>query len=188
MDHGAPWWNMQSSSGWTWVTVWLMKQGIRLYMSGYAHPQTQGKIERSKGSLEAAMRKRPKGEGKSWQAWLDEYREEYNHVRPHEALQMRVPAECWRRSTREFEGEPKGWEYPNPEKVRRVRQNGGVSADGQTYFISRAFIGEDVQLEYLENRIVVWFRRTLIREIDLRTGTSHPVDPKQLQRARSEGL
>jgi transposase InsO family protein len=53
MDHGTPWWNMQSQAGWTWLTVWLMKQGIRLYMSGYRHPQTQGKVERCNGSLEA---------------------------------------------------------------------------------------------------------------------------------------
>jgi transposase InsO family protein len=46
MDHGTPWWTMKSESGWTWLTVWLMKQGVRIYMSGYRHPQTQGKVER----------------------------------------------------------------------------------------------------------------------------------------------
>jgi transposase InsO family protein len=91
LDHGTPWWNMQSQSGWTWLTVWLMRQGIRLYLSGYRHPQTQGKIERSNRSLESAMRKRPKAPELGWQAWLDAYREEHNHVRPHEALQMEVP-------------------------------------------------------------------------------------------------
>src|SRR5258708_1575340 len=38
MDHGTPWWNTQSSAGWTWLTVWLMRQGIRLYLSGIRHP------------------------------------------------------------------------------------------------------------------------------------------------------
>jgi len=42
MDHGTPWWNMQAMTGWTWLTVWLMKQGIQLHFSGYRHPQTQG--------------------------------------------------------------------------------------------------------------------------------------------------
>jgi transposase InsO family protein len=190
IDHGTPWWNMQSTSGWTWLTVWLMKQGIRLYLSGYRHPQTQGKIERHHGSLEAAMWKRPKPEAKDWQTWLDEYRDEYNYIRPHEALQMAVPATRWKPSQRVFEGETgKAWEYPNPALVRKVRENGGVSLDGRSYFVSRAFIGEQVQLEYLEDRrIVVWFCRTAIREFDLRSGTSHAVDNKQLQRARSEGL
>ena len=42
MDHGTPWWNMQAAAGWTWLTVWLMKQGMKLHFSGYRHPQTQG--------------------------------------------------------------------------------------------------------------------------------------------------
>jgi len=189
MDHGTPWWNMQSSTGWTWLTVWLMKLGIRVYLSGYRHPQTQGKVERWHGSLEAAMRKRPKPEDRNWQDWLDDYRYEYNHVRPHEALQMAVPASRWQPSRRTYEGEGKAWEYPHPELVRTVRENGGVSLQGRSYFVSRAFIGEAVQLEYLENsRVVVWFCRTAIREFDLQTGNSYPMDNRELQRARTEGF
>jgi transposase InsO family protein len=188
MDHGTPWWNMQSSSGWTWLTVWLMKQGIRLYLSGYRHPQTQGKIERCNGSLEAAMSKRPKAVGQSWQAWLDDYRQEHNHVRPHEALQMDVPARRWKPSPRIFQQDHKVWDYPDPAHVRKVRENGGVCMHGQSYFVSRALIGENVQLEILENRVAVWFCRTLVREFDLQTGCSHPVPDQPLQRARTQGL
>ncbi len=43
MDHGTPWWGMQSSSGQTRLSLWLMRQGIRLNWSGIRHPQTQGK-------------------------------------------------------------------------------------------------------------------------------------------------
>jgi hypothetical protein len=188
MDHGTPWWNMQSSSGWTWLTVWLMKQGIRLYLSGYRHPQTQGKIERCNGSLEAAMSKRPKAVGQSWQTWLDDYRQEHNHVRPHEALQMDVPARRWQPSPRVFQQDHKLWEYPDPAHVRKVRENGGVCMQGQSYFVSRALIGENVELEILENRVAVWFCRTLVREFDLQTGSSHPVPDEPLQRARTQGL
>jgi len=188
MDHGTPWWNMQSSSGWTWLTVWLMKQGIRLYLSGYRHPQTQGKIERCNGSLEAAMSKRPKPDRQSWQAWLDAYRQEHNHVRPHEALRMDVPAQHWEPSRRPFQQEQKLWEYSDPVHVRKVRENGGVSFQGQSYFVSRALIGENVQMEFFEQRAVVWFCRTLVREFDLQTGASHPIQEQQMQRARTHGL
>jgi Integrase core domain len=188
MDHGTPWWNMHSDTGWTWLTVWLMKQGIRLYLSGYRHPQTQGKIERCNGSLEAAMRKRPKPDGQSWQAWLDDYRQQHNHVRPHEALRMEVPATHWQPSPREFQSAPQPWDYPNPAQVRHVQENGGVSLDGRSYFISRAFIGERVQLEFVDDHVLVWFCRTLLREFDLGSGTSHPVDSQHLQRARTQGF
>jgi transposase InsO family protein len=188
MDHGTPWWNMQSASGWTWLTVWLMQQDIRIYLSGYRHPQTQGKIERCNGSLEAAMVKRPKPEGQSWQAWLDQYRHEYNHVRPHEALAMDVPAQRWKPSARAFQEHPKPWEYPDPAHVRKVRESGSVALAGQNYFVSRAFIGENVQLEVHQERVLVWYRRTLVREFDLATGASHPVDGEVMQRARTHGL
>ena len=84
MDHGTPWWNMMAATGWTWLTVWLMKQGIRLRFSGYRHPQTQGKVERFHGALAAAMKRRGYPASEQQQRWLDEFRYEYNHVRPHE--------------------------------------------------------------------------------------------------------
>jgi transposase InsO family protein len=188
MDHGTPWWNMQSQSGWTWLTVWLMKQGIRLYLSGYRHPQTQGKIERCNGSLESAMRKRPKPAAQPWQAWLDAYREEHNHVRPHEALQMDVPVQHWAPSPRCFVQTPKAWDYAEPALVRKVRENGGISLQGHSYFVSRAFTGENVQLQFLENSVLVWYCRTLVREFDLQTRTSQSADFGQFDRARSQGL
>jgi transposase InsO family protein len=187
MDHGTPWWNMQSAAGWTWLTVWLMRQGIRLHLSGYRHPQTQGKIERCNGSLEAAMVKRPKPAGQSWRSWLEAYRQEHNHVRPHEALQMDVPAQHWKPSPRTFQPHQQLWEYSDPINVRKVRENGGVSLRGQSYFVSRALIGQNVQLEYLQNRLLVWFCRTLVREFDLQSGMSYAVQDQPMQRARTQG-
>jgi transposase InsO family protein len=187
MDHGAPWWSMQSGSGWTWLTVWLMKQGIGVHLSGYRHPQTQGKVERCNGSLEAAMLRRPPAAAQNWRDWLEQYRQEYNHLRPHQALAMEVPASRWSPSARRFEAQPKPWEYPDPPRVHRVGPNGGLSLRGRFYFVSRALIGEPVQLEFAENRILVWFCRTLVRELDVAEGTSHAVDSAELQRARLVG-
>lgn len=73
MDHGTPWWNMRAKTGWTWLTVWLMKQGIQLHFSGYRHPQTQGKVERFHRTLSAAMNRRPFPCGGDRQNWLDEF-------------------------------------------------------------------------------------------------------------------
>src|SRR5271154_4687300 len=58
MDHGTPWWNVNSAGGITWLAIWLMKQGIGLHWSGLRHPQTQGKVERFHGSLQRSMRLR----------------------------------------------------------------------------------------------------------------------------------
>ena len=101
---------------------------------------------------------------------------------------MDVPAQRWRPSSRCFVGEPKPWEYPNPEQVRKVGENGGISLQGHIYFVSRAFIGENVQLQVLENTVLVWFCRTLIREFDLQTGKSNFIDYGQFDRVRSTGF
>jgi hypothetical protein len=71
----------------------------------------------------------------------------------------------------------------------RYEKTVGVRLGGHCYFISRAFIGEYVQLQSLpQDRVVVWFCRTAIRELDLRTSTSHPIDWGQNRRALRQGF
>jgi len=93
MDHGVPWWSATAPTGATALTWWLMKQGIELHWSGYRHPQTQGKVERFHGSLERALQARA-APRQHPQEWLDQYRREYNEVRPHEALGCKPRPVC----------------------------------------------------------------------------------------------
>ena len=134
------------------------------------------------------MVKRGKPEGERWQPWLDAFRQEYNHVRPHEALGMDVPAQHWQPSSRPFQPEPRLWDYPDAANVREVRQNGGISLQSRIYFVGRALIGESVQLQWVEDRILVYFCNTIVREFDLQTGSSHAVNYGQLDRVRTQGL
>jgi transposase InsO family protein len=188
MDHGTPWWNMQSHCGWTWLLVWLLKQDIRIYLSGYRHPQTQGKVERCNGSLESAMVKRRRPAGQDWQPWLDAYRHEHNHIRPHEALQMSVPADRWTPSSRPFRADPPPFDYADPANVQRMGPNGNVTVRGRSYFVSQIFSGEYVQVKFVDDRAIVYFYRTAIRELDLMAGTSHHFDLGQALTARTRGL
>jgi transposase InsO family protein len=104
MDRGTPWWNAASPWGWTEVSVWIMRQGVRLMFSGIRHPQTQGKVERMHGALQQAVRKRRAD--LLQQTWLDLFRHEYNHIRPHASLAMATPASRWRPSPRRFQSAP----------------------------------------------------------------------------------
>ncbi len=167
MDHGTPWWNMKAVAGWTWLTVWLMKQGIRLHFSGYRHPQTQGKVERFHGAMAAAAKRRGFPDRERRQAWLDEFRYEYNHVRPHEALQMRTPASVWRNSERSYRPNPPVWEYAAGAEVCKLTTQGRLNCAGRSWEISRALAGEWVQLNYC---------RSLVRELDLAHQRSTAVD------------
>lgn len=173
MDHGVPWWSTQAPSGVTQLTVWLMKQGIRLHWSGLRHPQTQGKVERFHGALQRALQLRAPCQEP--QAWLDAYRLEHNHVRPHEALDMKTPASVWHRSDRKYDPNPPRWEYPHAAKVLKVDSQGKLDAFGARWRIGRALRGEWVQLERVQQRVLVYYCQTLVRELDLQTQSSSVV-------------
>jgi transposase InsO family protein len=167
MDHGIPWWSSQrGSSGWTWLTVWLMQQGIRCLLSGAGHPQTQGKVERFHGALERARRR---SGAQCWldQPWLDAFRHEYNHLRPHEALNMRTPASCWQPSVRAYDPAPHLWDYGQGATVRKVDCHGQIYWNNHGFHVSRALAGQTVALEQLEDRLMVFFCNCLVSEIDL---------------------
>lgn len=170
MDHGTPWWNGISSIGITELTVWLMRQGIRLLFSGIRHPQTQGKIERMHGALQKAVRQRKTDP--SDQHWLDQFRQEYNNVRPHEALAMATPASRWKPSERQFQSEPPEWEYPAGMQVVRLAGEGQLWWSGHRWEISNALRRQPVGLEQIGDRVIVYFHSTPLRELDLRAGTN----------------
>ncbi len=165
MDHGSPWWGHLAPLGYTHLSLWLMRQGIRLHWSRIRHPQTQGKVERFHGSLQRALTRRGIP-GQDLQAWLDDYRWEHNHVRPHEALNMKTPASVWNRSPRPYDSHPPRWEYPLGAKVLKVSSEGQVKIKGHKWKISKALSGEWVQLVAIEKRCLVFYCATLIREID----------------------
>ena len=175
MDHGIPWWSSTSATGATELSLWLIKQGIRLHWSGIRHPQTQGKVERFHGEMERALQRRG-WRGKSPQQWLDEFRWEHNQVRPHEALQMRTPASVWRPSERAYLAQPPRWEYPAGAHVRRLDADGKLKAYGRNWNIGQALRREWIQLVQLENRVLVYYCRTVVRELDLSIQRSTAVE------------
>ena len=174
MDHGTPWWSAQSPQGFTKLSLWLMKQGIALHWGRIRHPQTQGKVERFHGELPRALRWRPPRA--DLQEWLDEFRWEHNHVRPHEALDMQTPASRWRRSARAYDPNPPAWEYPAGSRVLKVDSDGKIKLQGEHWLISRALSGERIRLVMIEHRVLAYYCRSLVRELDLGNQRSTIVD------------
>jgi transposase InsO family protein len=179
MDHGVPWWNARSANGWTKLMVWLMKQGIRCHFSGVRHPQTQGKVERFHGSLERA-RSRVGAERWLAQDWLDNFRHEYNELRPHEALGMRTPASLWRPSARAYDPNPQAWDYGTGAELRKVGAQGHIYIADRPWKVSQALASNTVRIERIDQRVLVYFCRTLVQQIDLRGERSTAVERSPL--------
>ena len=171
MDHGIPWWNWQSFAGSTQLSLWLMRQGIRLCFSGVRHPQTQGKVERFHGSMERALSHRGVPE-QDHQQWLDAFRYEHNYIRPHEALDMQTPASRWQPSLRHYNPNPPAWEYPEGAWTLKIDNHGTIDIRDQCYRISKALVGERVRVVEADERLLIYYCNTLIRELDLATKRS----------------
>ncbi len=176
MDHGSPWWSTHSEHGLTKFSVKLIQQGIKLIYSGRGHPQTQGKIERFHRTLNQAVKHRgmPRSLPK-WQKFFDHFRQEYNQVRPHEALGMKVPASRYSPSLKPYLSKPEPWLYPTGSTVLRVNEAGTVNYKASQFFVSHALTGERIQAERLQDSLIITYRHMLIREINLRTGRSLPL-------------
>ena len=169
-DHGTPWWGTATVLGLTRLAVDLIEQGVGLHWSGIGHPQTQGKVERFFATLATALRHRggpPQG-FEQWAGVLTEIRHEYNHVRPHEALQMQVPAQCYRASPRALEAEPAPWKYPSGWQLKKICRSGDLPWDGSRYFVSTALGGRQVGVLEVDARLLVRYRRKYLCEVDLK--------------------
>ena len=165
MDHGIPWWNHQSFGGATQLSLWLMRQGIRLCFAGIRHPQTQGKVERHHGSMERALNHRGVP-SENHQLWLDAFRREHNYIRPHEALAMQTPASRWQPSPRRYLPNPPAWEYPEGAWTLKIDSHGTIDIHDQSYPIAKSLIGERVHIVEAEERYLIYYCNTLIRELD----------------------
>jgi transposase InsO family protein len=176
MDHGTPWWNTSNAYGLTKLSVSLIRQGVRLIFGSIAHPQTQGKVERFHRTMKQEMKHRGvpqsvKGIGKA----LNDFRQVYNEIRPHEALDMDVPSARYTPSPKAYDPNPPEWEYPEGADVRWVSDAGNLVYNGRQYFACRALAKERVWCREIENRLLVTYRHMYIRDIDLDTGRTTAV-------------
>lgn len=185
MDHGTPWWNGINGHGLTQLSIHLIKQGIRLHFSGVGHPQTQGKVEKFHDTLRRAVehRNRWPEDLQGWQSDLNEIRHVYNHKRPHQALNMALPASRYRPSARRFQARPAEWDYPPGSVVGRLNNQGQIYWQGRYRFVCRALANQQIRIHHMDQKLVISFRHMWIRQIDLKTGKSSalvaPKDPVQ---------
>jgi len=169
-DNGRPWGD--SRGCFSSLETWLLRVGVEVRHGRPCHPQTQGKEERFHRTLKHELLSRTT-------AWRDlehcqerfgEWRELYNHERPHDALGGDVPASRHRASVRIFPEqlrEAESWYEPG-EEVRMVKDKGEMTWRNVFWTVGRAFAGQKVVMRPLGERkweVVYCWKR--IGEIDL---------------------
>lgn len=141
-DHGNPLGNSQTTA-YSVFEVWLMERDILPIHGRIRHPQTQGKEERFHRTLNVELLKLKEIENMEHaQKCFDEFRYCYNHERPHEALNLGVPALFYHPSRRTVPDRIQHWEYDDGCVLRKVKSTGYLTFMGQGYYISESFGGQ----------------------------------------------
>lgn len=169
-DNGNPW-GTPKQNGLTRFEVWLIRLGIQVSHSRPGHPQTQGKDERFHRTLKLELLNQGFNSLMACQAAFDKWREQYNLIRPHSALNQKPPASRYAVSGRIYPARLPAVEYRAEDKVRKVRGNGHISFLGRQLFVGEGLTGEYVAVRPADDDglFEVVFCSRKLGEIDLRT-------------------
>lgn len=86
------------------------------------------------------------------QSKFDDFIDEYNHERPHQALQMKYPGELYTPSGREYRA-PEDPMYPYHDHTIRVTQCGRVCLNSKKISFSKVFAGQFVGVREVEEHL-----------------------------------
>jgi putative transposase len=135
------------------LSAWWVRLGILPEFIEPGKPQQNGRHERMHRTLKAETTRPPGANLRAQQQKFNHFRDEFNHERPHEALDMRTPAACYEPSPRAMPHKPPPFEYPDRFEVRYVSANGGIRWNRQWVNVSTTCAGEYVGLEEIDDGV-----------------------------------
>lgn len=143
VDNGSPFASTRARGGLTHLSAWWVSLGVRLIRGRPGKPQDNGGHERMHRDIAGEVESVPAATLAEQQVRLDEWRHEFNHVRPHEALGMAVPATFYVASTRRFREQTHAL-YPPGTDARRINRNGYMKYRGASFYVGTALAGHIV--------------------------------------------
>lgn len=165
-DNGAPF-ASRAVAGLSRLALWWIKLGIKPERIAAGHPEQNGRHERMHRTLKQETAQPPAANRRAQQRKMDQFREEYNQVRPHEALQMQTPAAVYQPSARTFPSRLPEPEYPSTMLVRSVRPHGHFRWKKYDVFLSEVFWGERIGLLPEDDRwFTIYFAQVPVARFD----------------------
>jgi transposase InsO family protein len=167
-DNGTPF-ASRAIAGLSQLSLWWMKLGIVPERIEPGHPEQNGRHERMHRTLKEATAMPPAANRRAQQRAFDEFRREYNEVRPHQALEMQTPGSLYRASPRAYPERLPEVEYGSAMRVRRVQKHGEFNWNHQHVFLSEVLYGERVGLLPIDDRYYrVYFMTVPLARFDSR--------------------
>lgn len=169
-DNGSPFGSVRAIQRFTQLSYWFIELGISPVFSDPASPQQNGRHERMHRDLKAACAKPSAFDLKAQQRRLNHFVKEYNNIRPHEALEMKTPADIHDFSTRPFPERIPNFDYDTKYKVLKVTESGAIRWKSYYWvYVSAALKGKYIAIEDIGNGIwKVFFRNVFLGFFDQR--------------------
>lgn len=158
------------------LSVWWLRLGIAIERIKPGHPQQNGRHERMHRTLKEQTTRPPEMNSLQQQARFDAFVREYNEERPHEALAMKMPAECYTPSVRPYQG-LSALDYPFHDKAITVTTCGRLCLHRKKINISTVLAGQKLGIKEVDENIwLVSFMHYDLGYIDLEQKTLQPID------------
>jgi len=152
-DNGVPFSSALGLFGLSTLSVWWLRLGIKIERIRPGHPEENGRHERVHRTIKKEATKPPGISFLQQQEKFDNFIEEYNKERPHEALGMKTPSEVYKSSGREYKG-LSDLEYPFHEKEKRISIQGEIVLSRKIrVFVSTILSGQLVGLTEIDDGI-----------------------------------
>jgi putative transposase len=151
-DNGAPF-ASNALARLSRLSVWFIKLGIYPELIEPGKPQQNGVHERMHRTLKQEATIPPASNLPAQQRKFDNFREEFNKVRPHEAIGMKRPWDVYQSSIRSLPEKIEPYEYPGNYLVRRVSRSGTIRVFNKQFFVSNTLHEDYVGLEEVDDGV-----------------------------------
>jgi transposase InsO family protein len=157
-DNGTPF-SSTGLFGLSKLSIYWLRLGLICERIRPGHPEENGQHERMHRTLKYEATRPARTNLLQQQERFDAFVEEFNHVRPHEAIGMKRPAELFIPSTRPYPSALPEPEYPGHDDVLRVTRYGDICIRGRSCYLSKALGGQLVGIREQPEGWLVSFMR-----------------------------
>ena len=158
------------------LSVWWLRLGIAIERIKPGNPQQNGRHERMHLTLKKEATRPPGMNSLQQQARFDEFVKEFNEESPHEAIDMKRPAELYAPSHRRYDGLPE-LEYPLHDRDVLVTACGRICMHRKRVNVSTVLAGQRLGIKEVDEGIwIVSFMSYDLGFIDLEQKTLQPLD------------
>jgi putative transposase len=175
-DNGVPFASAHAIYGLSKLSVWWLRLGIQIERIKPGHPQQNGRHERMHLTLKKEATKPAAANVLQQQARFDTFIDQFNQERPHQALDMKVPADLYARSPRVYRG-LEDLTYPFHDQTIAVTRCGRICFKGRKINLSHVFAGQHVGVTQVSERIwLVTFMQYDLGYFDDETCRLEPIE------------